>query len=243
MIEQKELNFENGNMTDFLSLPATELLEEFGKGSHIPGSGCAAALSALLGIEMMKTVCKLTLQKPQYGKEHTQIQIVLEQLEKKCKPEILRLFNQDIEVFHRVSTYRIARDKAKNTKNHEEFRRKALDELRIATEIPIQICQICFELIEIAISIFDKGFKSARGDSGVAISNLLSAICGGLFVIFLNLNSFYKSKWLDETRKRAEELMRRYNKFQVVAFEKVLELYESLDDADKQLKLEFFGDE
>lgn len=243
MTKQKELDFESENRVDFLSLPATELLEEFGKGSHIPGSGSAAALSALLGIEMMKTVCKLTLQKPQYEKEHTQIQVILEQLERKYKPQILQLFNQDIEVFHRVSTYRRERDKAKNTKIHEELRKKALDELRIATEIPIQICQICFELIEIAISIFDKGFKSARGDSGVAISNLLSAICGGLFVIFLNLNSFYKSKWLDETRKRAEELVRRYNKFQVVAFEKVLELYEGLDDADKQLKFEFFGDE
>lgn len=243
MTEQKELNFEGENKIDFLSLPATELLEEFGKGSHIPGSGSAAALSALLGIEMMKTVCKLTLQKPQYEKEHTQIKVILEQLEKKYKPEILQLFNKDIEAFHRVSTYRKERDKAKNTKNYEELRKKALDELRVATEIPIQICQICFELIEIAISIFDKGFKSARGDSGVAISNLLSAICGGLFVIFLNLNSFYKSKWLDETTKRAEDLVRRYNKFQVVAFEKVLELYEGLDDANYQLKFEFFGDE
>lgn len=243
MKEQNKLNFEIENKVDFLSLPTTELLEEFGKGSHIPGSGSAAALSALLGIEMMKTVCKLTLRKPLYEKEHTQINVILEQLEKKYKPEILRLFNQDIEVFHRVSTYRRERDKAKNTKKHEELRKRALDELRVATEIPIQICQICFELIEIAISIFDKGFKSARGDSGVAISNLLSAISGGLFVIFLNLNSFYKSKWVDETRKRAEELMRRYNKFQVVAFEKVLELYEGLDDADKQLKFEFFGDE
>ena len=241
MTEQEELDF--GENADYLALPTRDLLEKYGKGSHIPGSGSAAALTALFGIEMMKTVCKLTLQKSTYRKEHSQMEFILAQLENKYKPKLIALFEQDIKVFHRLSMLRMERDNTENPKQKEDINRKALAEQRIATEIPIQICDICLEILGLAIAIFDRGFKSARGDSGVAISNLLSSVSGGLFIIFLNLKPFRKSEWLDKTKAKAEDLARKYNSFQAVAFEKVLELYESLEDSNKQFKFEIFSEE
>jgi methenyltetrahydrofolate cyclohydrolase len=241
MTKQKELDF--GENTDFLALPTKDLLEKYGKGSHIPGSGSAAALTALLGIEMMKTVCKLTLQKSTYRKEHIQMEFILTQLESKYKPKLIALFEEDIKVFHSISMLRIERDNTKEPKRKEELNRKALNEQRTATEIPIQICEISLEILGLAIAIFDRGFKSARGDSGVAISNLLSSVSGGLFIIFLNLKPFRKSEWLEKTKTKAEDLAKRYNNFQVIAFEKVLELYESLEDSNEQFKFEIFSDE
>ena len=241
MTKQKKLDF--GENTDFLALPTRELLERYGKGSHIPGSGSAAALSALFGIEMMKTVCKLTLQKEKYKNEHTRMQFILDQLENKYKPQLLSLFEQDIKVFHNLSMLRIERDNTSDVKRRDELQRKALNEQRTATEIPIQICDTSLELLGFAVAIFDKGFKSARGDSGVAISNLLSSISGGLFIIFLNLKPFRQSVWLNKTKSKAEELAKKFNNSQAVAFEKVLELYENLEDSDKQLKFDIFADE
>lgn len=241
MPTQKEFDFEEN--TDFLALPTRELLEKYGKGSHIPGSGSAAALSALFGIEMMKTVCKLTLQKDTYASEHTRMEFILNQLENNYKPQLISLFEQDIKVFHNLSMLRVERDKATDAKTRDELQRKALNEQRIATEIPIQICEISIEVLNFAVAIFDKGFKSARGDSGVAISNLLSAISGGLFIIFLNLKPFRRSEWLIKKQAKAEELARKFNNFQALAFEKVLELYENLEDSNKQLKFEIFADD
>lgn len=241
MSKQKELDF--GENTDFLALPTKELLEKYGKGNHIPGSGSAAALSALFGIEMMKTVCKLTLQKDTYKNEHTRMQYILKQLENKYKPQLISLFEQDIKVFHNLSMLRIERDKSTDAKRKDELQRKALNEQRTATEIPLQICETSFEILGLAIAVFDKGFKSARGDSGVAISNLLSAISGGLFIIFLNLKPFRRSEWLLKTKTEAENLTKKFNNFQAIAFEKVLELYENLEDSNKQLKFEIFSEE
>ncbi|HSK70586.1 MAG TPA: cyclodeaminase/cyclohydrolase family protein [Pyrinomonadaceae bacterium] len=241
MAKQRELDF--GEHTDFLALPTKELLEKYGKGSHIPGSGSAAALSALFGIEMMRTVCKLTLEKNTYRREHTEMKFILTQLEEKYKPHLISLFEQDIKVFHRLSMLRIERDRTEDSKQKEELQKKALNEQRIATEIPIQICETSLEILSLAIAVFDKGFKSARGDSGVAISNLLSSISGGLFIIFLNLKPFRKSEWLNKTRAKAEELARKFNNHQAIAFEKVLELYESLEESNKQLKFEIFTED
>ncbi len=43
MAEQAELALET--KTDYLELPASQLLDAYGGGSHIPGSGSAAAFS------------------------------------------------------------------------------------------------------------------------------------------------------------------------------------------------------
>jgi methenyltetrahydrofolate cyclohydrolase len=237
-ILQKPLKFEVD--MDFLELPTRKLLEAYGAGSHIPGSGSAAALSALFGIELLKTVCTLTCRKEAYRDVHSKLQYIQERLETEFKPNLTGLFRQDIESFNKVSKLRIQRDKTTDKKERSRLHKLSLEEQKRATEIPIQICDICLNLLPLAFAIFEEGFKAARGDTGVAISNLLSATSGGLFVIFLNLTSYRQSKWRDKTRRRAEELAAQLSQFQNKAYTKVLELYEErLEDSEKQLQFEF----
>lgn len=235
---QKPLNFEVD--TDFLELPTRKLLEAYGAGSHIPGSGSAAALSALFGIELLKTVCTLTCRKDAYREVHSKLQYIHERLETEFKPQLTELFRQDIESFNQVSQLRIQRDKTTDEKEKNRLNKLALEAQKKATEIPIQICDLCLKLLPLAFAIFEEGFKAARGDTGVAISNLLSATSGGLFVIFLNLTSYRQSKWRDETKRRGEELAAQLSQFQNRAYTKVLELYgEKLEESEKQLQFEF----
>jgi len=234
---QSELAFDVGK--DYLALPARELLEEYGAGKHVPGSGSAAALSALIAVELIRTVCKLTLKKPKYKQSHGRLDYIQNRVEKEFKPRLIELFKQDIEAFNRVSVYRTHRDKADNPNEKRRLNTESLKEQKQATEIPLEICKLSLELLPLALAVFEEGFKSARGDSGVAVSNLLSAISGGLFIIFLNLKSFKKSRWLEETKQNAEDLTRQFYRYQARAFAKVLELYEEgLLDSDKQLRFQ-----
>lgn len=236
--EQKPLKYEAGK--DYLELPTKQLLEAYGAGSHIPGSGSASALSALFGIELLKTVCILTRRKAAYREVHTQLQYIQDQLETEFKPKLLELFRQDIEAFTLVSNLRIQRDNARDPREKKRLNKMALEAQKTATEIPIKICTTCLDILPLAFAIFEEGFKAARGDSGVGISNLLSATSGGLFVIFLNLVPYRKSRWRDETRRRAEALAAQLSGFQNRAYTKVLELYEeNLQDHEKQLQFEF----
>lgn len=230
---------------DFLKLPTNELLEKFGQGSHIPGSGSAAAFSGLLAIELMKTVCKLTISRsePKYVSVRREFVIILELLENETKPRLIELFQKDISVFNEVSQFRKLRNEAKSQNDEKEERRLsrlANDRLKDATEIPLGIAKTCLSVIDYAFAIFDRGFQSARGDSGVAISNLLSAISGSLFVTLINIKTGKQSQWIEKLREEAEQIGNNYNTKQKLALTKVFELYkEGIDIKDYQLKLNF----
>lgn len=229
---------------NYLKLPADELLEKFGEGNHVPGSGSAAAFSGLLGIELMRTVCKLTLKREEdkYIQVRREFTIILEQIDS-IKLTLIDLFQKDADIFNDVSKYRVLRDRAKknnNEKDERKFAKLANDKLKEATEIPLEISQTCLNLIDYGFTIFDKGFQSARGDSGVAISNLLSAISGSLFVTLLNIRTGRKSQWIEKLREEAEKIGQSYNTKQKLALTKVLDLYKKgIDLKDYQLKLDF----
>lgn len=229
---------------DYLSLPTNELLEKFGEGSHVPGSGSAAAFSGLLGVELMKTVCKLTLtrQEDKYVKVHREIKIILERVEE-TKVELVSLFQEDANCFHRVSSLRVERDKAKNSgdkKLADKYARQENELMKEATEIPLKIARTCLGLIDYGFAIFERGFQSARGDSGVAISNLLSAISGSLFVTLLNIKTRRESQWTEKLREDAEKIGKDYNTKQKLALSKVLDLYkEGITNEEYQVKLNF----
>jgi formiminotetrahydrofolate cyclodeaminase len=220
----------------FLELPTSKLLEEFGKGSHVPGSGSAAALSSLIGIELLKTVCKLTQSKPAYKEHHTQMAYIQKELEEKYKPKIVQIFYDDSTEFAKASEFRILRDNEKDQKQKNKYGRQAVDQLKIATEIPIELCELNFKLIEYALSIFDNGYRATRGDAGLAISNFLSSISGTLFIVLLNIRVSQKSKWTEEKRIQAEKLTVDFLKTQKDAFSRVIELYtEGLPEGQKAM--------
>lgn len=227
---------------DYLDKSARELLKEFGEGNHIPGSGSANALSALVAVGMMKTVCKITLRKQEFKNIHKYFQPFAEDLSEKFEPLLQQLFQKDIEVFDQVLKFRRSKHDAKEEEK-KYFLGKELDQLKIATDIQIQICEICLELFDSATAIFDRGFKAVRGDSGVAISGLLSASFGSLFVIFLNLKSFPKSKWLEETQTKTETLAKQLVNSQATGFEKILDLHDELINPDKDFTDDVFSDE
>ncbi|PZX52566.1 cyclodeaminase/cyclohydrolase family protein [Algoriphagus chordae] len=234
------IEMEGAGNKDYLSLPTNDLLDAFGQGSHIPGSGSASALSGLIAVELMKTVVTLSLGREQYSEHASQFEFILNELNTRSKPKFTELFNADIQVFHKVSYHRRLRDTAKeNTPEKSENAKLALDRLREATDIPIEICETSLVLMEYAFRIFDNGFKSARGDSGVAISNLLSAAQGALFVVFLNLKSFQKSKWKEDKMNEAVKLAQRFTKIQKEAYQRVVTLYNENTD-NQQLTLDFY---
>ncbi len=239
-IQENLIEIEEAGKKDFLSLPTSELLDAFGKGSHIPGSGSAAALSGLIAVELMKTVISLTIDRENYKELKTSFEYMLDDLNNRHKPKYTELFNNDIQIFHKVSYHRRLRDLAdENSIEKEENSKKALENLRKATDIPIEICNTSLLLMDYAFTIFDNGFKSARGDSGVAISNLLSSAQGALFVVFLNLRTFKKSKWKEQKMNEAVNLALRFTKIQKEAYQRVVKLYNENSD-DQQLTLDFY---
>lgn len=175
---------------DLMSLPLRELLKKFAAGTHKPGSGSAAALLALISASLSKTVIALTKDKPTYEKVKDELGQITEEISSEIEPLLEKAFEEDSRQFTTVIEARKDRD---NAENHAEWWRrshKALTELDAASHIALDIARASIRLTELAITVFDKGFKSARGDSEVAIEAAISGANGSISIVFLNLKDF-----------------------------------------------------
>lgn len=211
---------------NLILLPAKQLLEKFGAGSHVPGSGSAAAFSGILACKLSVAVIKLTKQKEDYADTLPQMNFIEEQITELLEPSLFRAFQKDSDEFDRVITARLERNRAKNPKKRKQLSEQARALLKSATEIPIEICGTCHLVCQHALSLFDLGFKSARGDSGAAASLALSGAHAALFVCYLNLKEFRDGEWAIRTRKNCDELLQQSRIMQINLFSRVTRLQE-----------------
>lgn len=199
-------------MGSLLALPANELLRKFGASSHKPGSGSAAALQGLLAAQLLRTVIGLTndeKRRRHYRKTLSSLLENLERIESDIYPALENLLQRDSVQFDKVIKLRKAKEAESDADQKKALAADALRELKPATEIPIEIGKLCITLAEFALETFDNAFKSARGDSGVALSAAISAVSGCLSIIDLNLLSFESDDWTSGIRAELEAMRAR----------------------------------
>lgn len=190
-----------------------KLLEKFGAGNHKPGSGSASALQGMLSAQLIRTVIELT-KEPKRQKTYSEYIPEFLRIEHEINSRIYNslegLFQRDSEEFDQVIKLREARDNQKDLLRKRELKLEAQNALIISTETPIEIAELCLELVEFANYIFDNGFKSARGDSGVAINSAISAVASCLSIIELNLISVPMNERTEKIRERKTLIKSKY---------------------------------
>lgn len=201
-------------MTEKLIDIATgKLLEKFGAGNHKPGSGSASAFQGLLAAQMLRTVIDLTLdpkRKKKYQIYISQLKDIKQKIDKQIYPKLEVLFQVDSEQFDNVIKLRTQRDEEVDWKKKRSLSILAEDSLITSTLTPVEIAEICLELGSLAEYVFKNGFKSARGDSGVAINCAISAVASCLSIIELNLISLPVDARTETIRIRKETIKSRY---------------------------------
>lgn len=229
------------------TITAKKLLEKFGMGDHKPGSGSAAAFQGMLASELLITVINIT-NTPKYQKKYEKVLPDLLKIQLKLKNEFLpkleNFFYDDSYYFDRAIRYRKARDEEENFFLKGELNIKSLEELKKSIEIPIEIANICVDITNMGLYVFDNAYKSARGDSQVGISNAVSALQGCLSIIQLNLFllKVNEYKWTTTIRKKYKILKDKLDNLQVESNKRleVLELrvdkyVKIFEDTDKFL--------
>lgn len=204
-----------------IDLAASELLRKFGMGGHKPGSGSAAALQGMLSAQLLLTVISLTNEPKRRNQYAQHLQALLKidaEISGRVLPDLERLFQEDSDQFALVFRLRRERDGIHgNPTAYQQAENEAVVALMPATEMPIQIAGHCLQLAEYALMVFDYGFVSARGDSGVAINSALGAVTGCLSIVELNLQSFPASEWANGIRKQRKELREKLNRLMAEA--------------------------
>ncbi len=203
-----------------LDYTARKLLEKFGQGSHKPGSGSAVAFEGMLAAELVHTVISITNEDKHRVKYAEHLADLLRKdtdILQRILPSLEDLFQRDAILFDKVIQLRRKRDEETDTTKRIELEKLALDALKPATQILLEIGDLCADVADYAAQTFDNGFKSARGDSGVALNNAVGALAGCLAIIDLNLSYFGSDDWTIKGREQLETLRVDYRKLAVEA--------------------------
>lgn len=195
------------DLTDsYLTLKLDDLLQKYGEGKHIPGSGSAAALQGLLAARLVATVVKISLNKNLPSKIVTQFRYIDHQIATVHLPELSRLFDEDISEFNEVFKLRKQRDAITDSRQRKNIISRERRRLQNATVIPASIAEHCLKIGEYALSVYRDGYKAVRGDSGAAISSACAGALTATFVIGVNLSRFSAGSWHRKWSARALDL-------------------------------------
>ena len=226
-----------------LELPTNTLLEKIGAGNHKPGSGSAAALNGILSCKLILTVIQLTKEpkrKTRYESTYAQCNKIQQEISSRIGPRLEELFQDDSIQFDKAITKRQERDKQTNQKLKNQLDIQAQKELQKSTELPIEIANLGLELANFSLYLIDNCFRSARGDSAVALSSALSSITGSISIINLNLQSFPKNVWTESIKKKRKKLKEEYRSLTTESFKRV-DLLEEEAERKNELNAEIIN--
>jgi len=140
-----------------------------------PGGGSAAALAAGLGAALISMVVNFTLGKPKYAQYENELRQILEKSEK-LRQEFLNLVDLDVIAYQ--------------SKN-----------LQDALNVPLMVCRLCFEGINLCPPLIQKGNINLISDVAVAAILLESAFVSAYFNVEINLKSLADKKLTKSMRK------------------------------------------
>jgi formiminotetrahydrofolate cyclodeaminase/Zn-dependent peptidase ImmA (M78 family) len=216
-----------------------KLLEKFGAGNHKPGSGSASALQGMLSAQLLRTVIDLTIDpkhRNAYLQHINELLRIKNEIDSRIYIALERLFQEDSDEFDKVIKIRERRDKELDPLKKRKLSEEAQSALKIATEIPLKIAELCEDLGEFSIYVFDYGFKSARGDTGVALHSAISAMASCLCIIELNLISLPLNSSIEAIRQQKTNVKSRYESLSLSSIDKLKVLEKESTEAKAYLE-------
>ncbi len=170
-----------------------EFLDEVASNSPAPGGGSVAALCGSLASALCSMVCRLTIGKKKYADVSGELQAVLEKTEF-YRSEFTRLIDEDTKAFNFVmAAFKLPKD----TEENQQVRNKAIEEaLKKAVDVPMEVLKYTSEMIELSITIAQKGNINSVSDASVGSLLLQSTGLAALYNILINLKSIQDNEFV-----------------------------------------------
>ena len=183
-----------------------EFIDEVASSSPAPGGGSVAALAGALGAALTAMVSNLTIGKKKYLGVQGEMESVLKQSET-LRASFAKLIDDDAEAFNTVvSAFNLPKEtEEEKTKRSETIQRA----MKAATEIPLQIMQLCERALVLTQAAAEKGNVNSISDAGVAALMLHAACLGAKLNVQINLGSLKDSAFVQETASRTESISKR----------------------------------
>ena len=154
-----------------LTSSCNAFLDRLASGQPVPGGGGASALCGALGAALGSMVCHLTLGKKKYADVQQDIERLLQQAES-LRAQLQDLVQQDAVAFEPLSqAYGLPKSTPEELAHREEVMARCL---RDACQVPLDIMEVCTQVIAMLEELAQKGSRIALSDVGVG-----AAFCHG----------------------------------------------------------------
>ena len=200
-----------------------DFLESVSLNTPAPGGGSVSALSGSLGSALCSMVASLTHEK----KDMLHNRLIMEEIGVKAqelKDDLAHLVSEDSRAFNKVLDS--IRAPAISEREKQEKAKNILLANKYAIEIPYQTAKKCYEVMQLAEILIDKGNPSSLTDAGVAAEVAFSGLRGGCMNVLINLPELDDKTYINQKEKEVDNLLKKGEKLNSKLFKKTISLLE-----------------
>ena len=183
-------------------------IEEFsrvlGSNSPAPGGGSVAALSGVLGADLVSMVCRLSIGKKGYESFHDELEETLEKAQSLSR-SLLKRIDLDTEAFNGVmAAFKMAKETEEDKKSRKEAIQKAFKD---AVQSPLGIASECLDVLRLAEKLLGKSNSNALSDLGVASQQAYAGLEGAIMNVNINIPSIKDGDFVTGTSSEISALL------------------------------------
>ena len=194
-----------------------DFLESVSLNTPAPGGGSVSALSGSLGSALCSMVASLTHDK----KDMLHNRSIMEEIGVKAqelKDDLSHLVSEDSRAFNKVLD--AVRLPAISEQDKKEKTKNLLLANKYAIEIPYQTAKKCYEVMQLAEILIDKGNPSSLTDAGVASEVAFAGLRGGCMNVLINLPELIDKSYINQKQKEVDNLLKKGERLNRKLFKK-----------------------
>ena len=184
-----------------------DFINELASKAPTPGGGGASAYCGALATALASMVGNLTVGKKTYAAVEDEVKEALAQLEEQ-RNKFVELIDKDAQAFKPLSrAYRLPRATSEELAHKNKVMQQALVG---ATEVPLEIMEICAQVITTSKFLAHNGSRLALSDVGVAVLFAKAALKGASLNVYANASSLANEAQARSYIQQADCLIEEY---------------------------------
>lgn len=193
----------------FKDMAVGQFMDKLASDAAAPGGGSAAAMAGTMGCSLISMVANLTIGKEKFKKHEEQVKEILVKSEK-LRERLVSAADEDAKAFNSVMD---ALKMPKETDEEKAKRKEMLQQaFKGAATKPMEIGQMCVDVLGLAWELHDKSNPHALSDIGVGALMAYAGLEGAILNVEINIPSIKDEDFVEEMKEKIEQLRKEGNK-------------------------------
>ncbi len=221
-IEKRVLGLPLRRTNELVQLNLRDFTDEVSRESPAPGGGSVSALAGALGAALSSMVANLAIGKRGSAGVEEDLRPVAERAQE-LKDILLKAVDEDTDAF--TAFLAACKLPDRNTEDKKKKEQAMLEGLKQAVAVPLTTARNCFEVLELACLVAEKGNPGSVSDAGVSAHLAFAGVKGAILNVLINLQQLsdqkFNQKMITTCRKLETDAQKKLNQITVLVEEKI----------------------